>query len=79
MAESAQDQGGRSLEQILWRSIDRWTEEPALVDSDEFAAHIAGAFEGDVPAEAVLPRRGPGPQAALRHGRRGGARHARAP
>src|SRR5229473_1913781 len=44
MAESAQDQGGRSLEQILWRSIDRWTEEPALVDSDEFAAHIAGAL-----------------------------------
>src|SRR6266851_1998510 len=56
MAESAQDQGGRSLEQILWRSIDRWTEEPALVDSDEFAAHIAGAFEGDVPAEAWVDR-----------------------
>src|SRR5258708_39223528 len=56
MAESAQNQGGRSLEQILWRSIDRWTEEPALVDSDEFAAHIAGAFDGEVPAEAWVER-----------------------
>ena len=52
MPESATTQGGPSLEQILWRAMDRWEERPSLIDSDEFAAHIAEVFEGDVPAES---------------------------
>ena len=48
--------GGPSLEQILWRAMDRWEERPALVDSDEFAAHIEGVFHGDVPAETWVAR-----------------------
>lgn len=45
-----------SLEQILWRAMDRVQERPTLVDADEFAEHIAGIFEGDVPAEAWVER-----------------------
>src|ERR1700736_3714301 len=57
MSESATDvASGPSLEQILWRSLDEWTEAPGLVDRDDFAAHIAGAFDGDVPAEAFVER-----------------------
>ena len=47
---------GPSLEQILWRSLDRRTEDPSLVDREEFSARIAGAFAGDVPAEAWVDR-----------------------
>src|ERR1700682_1943536 len=32
--------------------MDRFWEEPALLDCEEFAEHIAGAFEGEVPEEA---------------------------
>ena len=46
MPESAMTQSGPSLEQILWRAMDRWEERPALVDADEFAAHIEEAFDG---------------------------------
>ena len=57
MPESAiETSGGPSLEQILWRAMDRWEERPALVDSDEFAAHIEGVFHGDVPAETWVAR-----------------------
>lgn len=57
MSESAIDVAGvPSLETILWRSLDRRTEDPSLVDRDEFAAHIASAFDGDVPAEAWVDR-----------------------
>ena len=58
MSESAidTDPSGPSLEQILWRTVDRWTEAPALVDADEFAAHISDAFDGEVPAEAFIAR-----------------------
>ena len=59
MPESAIDTNalsGPSLEQILWRAMDRWHEPPALVDADEFAAHIAGVFDGDVPAETWVER-----------------------
>lgn len=57
MPESAsKTSGGPSLEQILWRAMDRWEERPALVDSDEFAAHIEGVFHGDVPAETWVAR-----------------------
>ena len=52
MSESPTQTSGPSLEQILWRSLDRWREEPALLDSEEFAEHIAGAFEGKLPEEA---------------------------
>src|SRR5215468_1424021 len=47
---------GPSLEQILWRAMDRFEERPALIDADEFAEHIAEAFDGDVPAEAWVTR-----------------------
>ena len=56
MAESAMQMSGPSLEQILWRAMDRWEERPALVDSDEFAAHIEHAFDGDIPAESWVAR-----------------------
>jgi len=42
------------LEQILWRSMDRWREEPALLDAEEFADHIARFFE--VPEETFAER-----------------------
>lgn len=67
MSESAidTDTSGPSLEQILWRTVDRWTEAPALVDADEFAAHIADAFQGEMPAESWIARFfGENPQAA---------------
>ena len=47
---------GPSLEQILWRSMDRFGEGPALLDAEEFAAHVSGVFEGNVPAEAWVER-----------------------
>ncbi|MGZ6143872.1 MAG: hypothetical protein ACXWLM_11080, partial [Myxococcales bacterium] len=47
---------GPSLEQILWRAMDRWEERPALVDAGEFARHIEDAFDGDMPAEAWVAR-----------------------
>ena len=47
---------GPTLEQILWRAMDRYEERPGLVDSEEFAAHIFGIFEGDVPAETWVER-----------------------
>src|SRR5436305_600238 len=47
---------GPSLEQLLWRVMDRLPEEPALVDSDEFAAHIAGSLIAGTPAEAWVDR-----------------------
>src|SRR4051812_6568928 len=56
MPENATTTAGPSLEQILWRAMDRWEERPALVDSEEFAAHIAAVFDGDVPAEAWVAR-----------------------
>src|SRR3954454_21444768 len=57
MSESATTTtAGPSLEQILWRAMDRWEERPSLIDSDEFAAHIAEVFEGDVPAESWVQR-----------------------
>src|SRR5947209_325708 len=56
MPESAMQTGGPSLEQILWRAMDRWEERPALVDADEFARHIEDAFDGDLPAEAWVAR-----------------------
>ncbi|TMA18744.1 MAG: hypothetical protein E6J88_19085 [Deltaproteobacteria bacterium] len=59
MPESANphiDSSGPSLEQILWRAMDRWEERPALVDADEFAAHIEEAFDGDLPAESWVAR-----------------------
>jgi hypothetical protein len=45
-----------SLEQILWRAMDRFREEPALVDAEEFAQHIAHAFDAEVPEEAFADR-----------------------
>ena len=54
MPESATQTSGPSLEQILWRSMDRWREEPALLDAEEFADHIARHFE--VPEETFAER-----------------------
>jgi len=57
MPESAiETSGGPSLEQILWRAMDRWDERPALVDSEEFADHIAEVFDGDLPSEQWVAR-----------------------
>ena len=58
MPESAQTSGpsGPSLEQILWRAVDRWEERPSLIDVEEFADHIAGVFDGDLPAERFVER-----------------------
>jgi len=50
--ESSTLQSGPSLEQILWRAMDRFWEEPALLDAEEFAEHIARAFDAEVPEEA---------------------------
>ena len=56
MPESATQTSGPSLEQILWRSMDRWREEPALLDVEEFAEHIARSFEGVLPEETFAER-----------------------
>ncbi|MCA1826183.1 MAG: hypothetical protein ABR567_09555 [Myxococcales bacterium] len=56
MPETAATTTGPSLEQILWRAMDRWEERPALVDADEFAEHIEHAFDGDVPAETWVAK-----------------------
>ena len=56
MPETQATQSGPTLEQILWRAMDRWEERPALVDSEEFARHIEAAFDGDVPAEEWVAR-----------------------
>src|SRR5882762_6844675 len=36
--------------------MDRWREEPALLDAEEFAEHIARSFEGVVPEETFAER-----------------------
>jgi hypothetical protein len=51
-----------SLEDILWRAMDRFREEPALLDVEEFAEHIAHAFEAEVPEEAFAARFFAGPE-----------------
>ena len=57
MDESATEVArGSSLEEILLRHLDRFGERPALLDREEFAAHIASAFDGDVPAESFVER-----------------------
>ena len=56
MPASATETSGPSLEQILWRALDRFRERPALVDAEEFADHVAHAFEAVVPEEAFADR-----------------------
>ena len=56
MSESTTELAGPSLEDILWRAMDRFAEEPAVLDAEEFAAHIAGAFSGELPEEAFVER-----------------------
>jgi hypothetical protein len=56
MSESATQPAGPSLEDILWRAMDRFAEEPAVLDAEEFAARIAGAFDGELPEEAFALR-----------------------
>jgi len=56
MSESATELAGPSLEDILWRTMDRFAEEPAVLDAEEFAARIAGAFDGELPEEAFVER-----------------------
>jgi hypothetical protein len=51
-----------SLEDILWRAMDRFREEPALLDVEEFAEHIAHAFDAEVPEEAFAARFFAGPE-----------------
>ena len=56
MSESTTELAGPSLEDILWRAMDRFAEEPAVLDAEEFASHIAGAFSGELPEEAFVER-----------------------
>lgn len=56
MAEGETSASAPSLEQILWRAMDRFREEPALVDAEEFAQHIARAFDAEVPEETFADR-----------------------
>jgi len=52
LGESATQPSGPSLEQILWRAMDRFQERPAVVDAEEFADRIAHAFDADVAEES---------------------------
>jgi len=54
--EHANGTSGPSLEQILWRSMDRFREDPAVLDAEEFAEHIAHAFDEVLPEEAFAER-----------------------
>ncbi|MFL5309893.1 MAG: hypothetical protein ACJ79H_05500, partial [Myxococcales bacterium] len=56
MSENATELAGPSLEDILWRAMDRFAEAPAVLDAEEFAAHIAGAFAGELPEETFVAR-----------------------
>ena len=56
MPETSTQPSGSSLEQILWRAMDRFREEPALVDTEEFADRIAHAFDADLPEERFADR-----------------------
>ncbi|HZR08877.1 MAG TPA: hypothetical protein VFA79_09875 [Myxococcales bacterium] len=56
MAAGESGTSAPSLEQILWRAMDRFREEPALLDAEEFAEHIAQAFDAQVPEEAFADR-----------------------
>ncbi len=49
-------QSGPSLEDILWRAVDRWTEDPALLDVEEFAARIQDTFFGETVTEEWIER-----------------------
>jgi hypothetical protein len=56
VSESATQTSGPSLEQILWRAMDRWQEKPAVLDAEEFAEHIAHAFDAELPEESFAER-----------------------
>jgi hypothetical protein len=45
MSENVSQAAGPSLEDILWRAMDRFAERPVALDAEEFAARIAGAAE----------------------------------
>ena len=47
---------GVSLESILWAAAERWTDEPGLVDRDEFADYIFDAWGADSPSEEFVAR-----------------------
>jgi hypothetical protein len=42
---------GPSLADILWRAMNRFGDEPEVLDVEEFTSRIAETFEGDLPAE----------------------------
>ena len=56
MPETAQQEAGPTLEEILWRAADRYREPPALSDADEFSAHIARHFDALLPEERFVER-----------------------
>src|SRR5438105_1710762 len=37
---AAKKGGGTSLETIFWRNADRWADQPALIDREDFARHV---------------------------------------
>lgn len=55
MPESA-TQAGPTLEQLLFRAMDRAAEDPALLDVEEFAAHIAGPLTQSTSSEEWVDR-----------------------
>jgi len=56
MSENVSQPAAPSLEDILWRAMDRFAERPTVLDAEEFSARIAGAFDGEVPEESFVDR-----------------------
>ena len=50
------DEDGPSLESILWGAAERWSDEPGLVDREEFADYIFEAWGGESPTEDFVSR-----------------------
>ena len=47
---------GPSLESILWAAAERWSDEPGLVDRDEFADYIFDVWGAESPSEEFVAR-----------------------
>src|SRR5712692_4248723 len=56
MSASSTQPAAPSLEDILWRAMDRFAEEPSVLDAEEFAVRVAAAFGGELPEETFVDR-----------------------
>src|SRR5712692_3835004 len=54
MSASSTQPAAPSLEDILWRAMDRFAEEPSVLDAEEFAVRVAAAFCGELPEETFV-------------------------